>query len=219
MKLNISSFLQLAFQKHRVHLNGASGLSVYLNCNRCISEFADVESQKCCFPWDACASAFRVVVSVQATAITHFFAWSLIPAQCFGRNAVKCKKCWWVKIWASKQNTGLLSPPVLRVKWQIVSLNKLQLPRMHVFERIMLWAVTVLSEKFHSCAPGVQYLETIFSLCHLYISPWCLFNTYRVFVSGKQLLFLMRSVWCSCLKHCILLLSCCALNVSQLFQS
>jgi len=73
MKLNISSFLQLAFQKHRVHLNGASGLSVYLNCNCCISEFADVESHKCCFPWYACAAAPHVVPSVQ-TEITHFFA-------------------------------------------------------------------------------------------------------------------------------------------------
>lgn len=142
MKLNISSFLQLAFQKHRVHLNGASGLSVYLNCNCCISEFADVESHKCCFPWYACAAAPHVVPSVQ-TEITHFFAWALIPVQCFGRNAVKCKKCWWVAVWAGKQNTGLFSPPVLRVKWQIVSLNKLQLPQMRVSERITLLAVTV----------------------------------------------------------------------------
>ena len=89
MKLNIGSFLQLAFQKHRVHLNGASGLSLHLNHNCYISEYAGEESHKCNFPWHACAAVSYVAISVQATEITLLLACPLIPAQRFSRSAVK----------------------------------------------------------------------------------------------------------------------------------
>lgn len=79
----------MAFQKHRVHLNDASGLSLHLNCNCYISECAGVKSHKCYFPWCACAAVPYLPVCVQATEITLLFACPLTAAQCFSRSTVK----------------------------------------------------------------------------------------------------------------------------------
>lgn len=115
------------FQQCRAHLNGSSGLPLHLYHSCCISEGVGVESHKSCFSWPACAA---VPWCVWAIEITLLLACSLIIAWYFSKKCWKrCEKCWWARVCAGRQNTGLHPPCVPRMKWQIGSFNKLQMPQ------------------------------------------------------------------------------------------
>lgn len=139
-----------------------------------------------------------IAISMQATETALLFACPLVPAQCFIRSTVKhVKSAGELRyVQANRVQARFL---LTSSEWSDI-LGVLTNCKCHEDSNVCVWTDHVFScdsvcqSNFTAVLLACNYPRTIFSLCHLYASSWCSSSTYRIFVSGKQLLLLMRPI-------------------------